>query len=341
MNQAIAPVDYSKLTSKSEAPDHAFAFAGEFKLSPREPNADSKSRPVKILARTPDVVNHYYWGRCVHDFSGMTRPDVLRLDWKHDDEQCVGTAAKHTVDDKGLWLDGTIESLEDGDRAEKIMREADADRPFEASISFDPFSCVVEYVPEGMSAEVNNGTFDGPGVIFRQWRLRATAICPYGYDPGSQAKFSADNVPAASSPFLWKESPAMTKTAETTSQQTTAAGDTVDTAKLVAQTTDDARAQFQAELGRFNTVFGDKGPGYFSQNMKFEAAAIKHIGDLTAQLTAEKTARSEAEARLASAAGNFGANAVNTGTPAETQTPKAVGSFTQARTQAAAAKKAA
>ncbi len=169
-------------------------------------------------------------------------------------------------------VDAEIESLEDGDRASKVLREVDAGRPYEASISFHSHDNVFEYVQARQIVKVNGEDFEGPGVIARKWRLRATAICPHGYDADAKSLFSAGKLPADCpvSQFQWKKTPAMSKTAENASEQTAAGENKVDVAKLQAEAAEQARNELKAQFNRFGEVFDDKAVAYFNEGLSFE-----------------------------------------------------------------------
>ncbi len=324
-------VDYEKLTQSNEAPIEAFAFVGETEFAESTAESSSK-RPVKILARTPNPINHWYWGRIVHDFDGMQRKPKVRLDYCHDVDECVGVAAKHVIDKSGLWLEGEVESLEEGDRASKILKEAAAGRPFEASISFASHDMQLEYVPENTTSKVNGTDFAGPGVIVRKWRLRACAICPHGYDADAKSVFSAGKLPAEHpvSQFQWKESPAMSKTAENNPGQQ-AAGETTDIAKLKADAAQAARDELKAQFNRFGEVFESKAHAYFNEGLSFEDACVKHIAELKTELVAANKAKADVEAKLAAVKTQFGENAIDTGNPATKSNSGPVKSISEAR----------
>ena len=76
------------------------------------------------------------------------------------------------------------------DRASEIIHKSKNGVPYQASIYFDPCSCVVEDVPAGMSTEVNGQTFPGPIAVFRQWQMLGLAICLYGVDDDTSVGFS-------------------------------------------------------------------------------------------------------------------------------------------------------
>ncbi len=59
------------------------------------------------------------------------------------------------------------------------------------------------------------------------------------------------------------------------------------------------RAQFQAELKKYNERFGADGAAYFAEGLNFTAALERHVGKLETDLKAALTAKEAAEAKLA------------------------------------------
>ena len=93
----------------------------EFAKTKDAQQSDTKSRPIQMLARTKKVIDHWWWGRCVHDFAGMVHADRIILDYCHSSEDIIGFADEFIVDDSGLTLRGRVESIEENDEAEKML----------------------------------------------------------------------------------------------------------------------------------------------------------------------------------------------------------------------------
>jgi hypothetical protein len=156
-------------------------------------DATTKPRKYRALARSAEPVAHWYYGRCVHDFGGMRKlKEKIPLDYEH--YEPVGYLDQFEIDAAGLYVDGAIvPTSHPEDRGRHILELNDGGVPFEASIYFAD-DVVVEYVAENQVAQVNGGTFEGPGLIFREWTLRGVAVCPYGQDPHTESAFKrADN----------------------------------------------------------------------------------------------------------------------------------------------------
>jgi hypothetical protein len=152
-------------------------------------------KPVRLLARSNQVLDHWYWGLIVHDFAGMklAKP-VIQIDWCHDHEQAIGVAASTEVSADGLAVSGKLISTRPNDLAADLIAKAAAGIPYEASIDFNG-PMLIETVPAGATAEANGQTFTGPLSIVREWQLRSVAICPFGYDTQTRAEFSQDDAP--------------------------------------------------------------------------------------------------------------------------------------------------
>ena len=66
---------------------------------------------------------------------------------------------------------------------------------------------VLEDVPQGMAVPVNGFSFEGPGVVARQWTLRGLAVCPYGQDKNTAVEFSAGQTPEVAVRYTETEQP--------------------------------------------------------------------------------------------------------------------------------------
>lgn len=283
------PIPFEKL---KDAPGTAFELSAKF--SSAESESESELVNVDILARSPEPIYHWWWGKIVHDMEGFfTHKPSIALDWNHDPNVLVGYADKQIADDNGLRLRGKLVKLEDGDQADKIIKWRKAGVPLEGSIYFD--EAEMEYIPENTNTKVNGLSFDGPGVIVRKWTIRGCAICPYGYDGKTETMLSRQQFS-----FSVKEL-AKVPEQETQTEQTTEVVETevveatevvtppVDTEKLAKE----VREQMKAEMNKFTAAFGEvDGASYFTQNLSFTEAQTKHIAKLTsniAQLGEENT----------------------------------------------------
>ncbi|MEN0109131.1 MAG: hypothetical protein AAF805_00265 [Planctomycetota bacterium] len=189
----IAAREFKANTKATEAPASAcrFASAGLTFNDDAEAREASAPHPVRLLVRTPDAADHWWWygGRIFHDLAGIAlhKPTIV-LDYEHGEE--VGYLSSPDIDADGLWLDGAIVPTgEAGDPAPKIIARGQGGVPYEASIYFDG-PMVVEYVDQGATAEVNGAEVEGPCSIVRECVLRATAICAHGADRATATEFA-------------------------------------------------------------------------------------------------------------------------------------------------------
>jgi len=172
-------------------PANACTFAAELELGNN--GDDAKTAPIRLLARSSQPIEHWYWGNVVHDISGFNLNGKKRLpiDFDHDTGQAIGYANRFEQTPEGLVMSGTLVS-HGGDRAEKIMKDMRAGIPYEASINFGGDGIEVEEVPAGTTAQVNGYEFTD-GCIVRSWPLRGVAVCLYGADMNTQSQVFNDS----------------------------------------------------------------------------------------------------------------------------------------------------
>ena len=174
----------------NKAPKDACRFAaGEVIV---ESNGDgSKSTKFSMVARSGRPIEHPYWGRVVHDLSGMSMErNRVAIDYNHDATQPIGYANKFNIENGDLEVSGALTPVDSNDAASRVLAQAEAGVPFEASINFGGSGIQVEQVPEGESTEVNGYEFEGPGCVVRRWPLRGIAVCLYGADQYTSTEFS-------------------------------------------------------------------------------------------------------------------------------------------------------
>jgi len=179
-------------------PLSALRFAADLELGSNGEGA--RTVPVKLSARSTQPVDHWYFGRIVHDLAGMSvNKGRVPIDYCHNESEVMGYANKFDTSN-GLVCSGALTPFDEKDRASEVIFKSKAGEngqgvPYEASIFFDPASLVLEYVPQGMAVAVNGFQFAGPGVVARQWELRGLAVCPYGQDKDTSVQFAAGKVP--------------------------------------------------------------------------------------------------------------------------------------------------
>ena len=148
----------------------------------------SKTAPIKLTARSGKPIEHWFWGRVVHDLAGMRlHKSRLPVDYAHDDKEVIGYLNRFDSQSGDLVVSGALVPFKDTDRATEIIHKNREGVPYEASINFGGDGIKIEEVADGFVAQVNGYAFDGPGVIIREWPLRGVAICPYGADANTNS----------------------------------------------------------------------------------------------------------------------------------------------------------
>jgi len=158
--------------------------------------ARGANRPISMLARTAQPIEHWYFGKVVHDMDGMTlAAPTLPIDYCHDPDEILGFLDQFTTTKDGLMVSGDLVSFQPDDRTAEIAHKSDAGVPYQASIAFDPNTFVLEEVPAGAEVTVNGYELQGPAAVIRKWTLVAVSVCPYGADAGTRASFAAADDP--------------------------------------------------------------------------------------------------------------------------------------------------
>lgn len=171
------------------APAEAFTFRADAKML--SDKGDTKTVKVELLARTGQPINHWYWGRIVHDLSGMIHKSRMPIDYAHNDSEVLGYVNKFKTDSGDLVLNGVLTPFKDDDRASEVIHKARAGVPYQASIFFGGNDDLYELVSEDEFTKVNGFDFNGPGIVVRKWRLNGVAICPYGADGNTETNVFA------------------------------------------------------------------------------------------------------------------------------------------------------
>ncbi len=283
------------MTKLKEAPAAACRLSGGPMKLAASKDAAGKNRPITMRARSADPIEHYYWGRIVHDMAGMRlAKEVIPIDYEH--YQPIGFLNTFTASNEGLDVAGELTPRQEtGDRGREVIELSDAGVPYEASIYFGEEGLKIEYVGEGAVAPVNGYSFEGPGVIVREWILRGVAVCPYGYDMQTESAFSRNNqqtftltevkpmptkAPAAKAQELTAETVVAEVIAPAAVEVTTPAAAPAAEPAPVA----DAAAGARAEAKRFRDRFGDQGAVWFADGLSFDEAAARETKELRAQV---------------------------------------------------------
>ena len=288
-------------------PKAALAFhAGATKFAAAKTNGNV---PVSIAARSGQPIQHWYWGKTVHDMAGMKPAAAsVPIDYCHDDDEVLGYLDNFNPQNAGLECSGELVPFRD-DRAAEVIDKGGRGVPYQASIYFDPDNLVIEQLMPGATAAVNGYVLEGPATIFRQWLLRGVAVCPYGYDPSTSTRLSAGEwhkglgtdqfqIPVThTAPEATMETKTTAPATELNSQSQPAAAAAPAPAAAPAA---DPRAEFKATLEKFTAKFGAaNGAQWAAEGLSYEQALEKHAETLGTQLTAEQTKNTELNTKLA------------------------------------------
>lgn len=148
---------------------------------------DAKSARIRLKARSGQPIEHWFWGRIVHDMAGVRHKARIAVDYAHNDSEILGYVNHFDTAGGDLVLSGALTPWREDDRASEVMFKMREGVPYEASIFFGGDGIKLEDVPAGMVAQVNGYQFEGPGIIVRQWPLRGVAVCPYGADANTES----------------------------------------------------------------------------------------------------------------------------------------------------------
>lgn len=267
--------------------DAMFFESGPFQLADGE-GSEGKT-PVKMRARGGQPLNHWYWGRVVHDMAGFAAADkTIPIDYCHLNDEVLGYLDKFTPSNEGLDVAGSLVQFGE-DRSAEVIHKARAGVPYQASIFFEPQ--VLEDVMPGAETEVNGYKLAGPALVIRKWSLRGVAVCPYGYDPKTSTRLSAGI--AGEIPVQFTSPPPETAmsteakpAADTKPADTKPAELATKPAEANGTAADAARAEFAATLAKFTAKFGaENGAKWAAEGLSYEAALEKHAEGLATQLS--------------------------------------------------------
>lgn len=171
----------------AQIPSAACRLAGgEVEIGDNGDNA--KTAPIRLKARSGQPIEHWYWGKVVHDLAGMrlSKPR-LTVDYAHNDNEVLGYLNHFNTESGDLITSGALTPFRDDDRASEVLYKMRQGVPYEASIFFGGDGIKIEEIGDGMMTQVNGRQFDGPGIVIREWPLRGVAICPYGADQNTES----------------------------------------------------------------------------------------------------------------------------------------------------------
>jgi len=149
---------------------------------------NAKSAPIRLKARSGDSIDHWYWGKVIHDLAGMrVHKPRLTVDYAHNDNEVLGYLNHFDVSGGDLIASGALTPWREDDRASEVMFKMREGVPYEASIFFGGDGMKIQEIAEGQIEQVNGRQFEGPGIVIREWPLRGVAICPYGADSNTES----------------------------------------------------------------------------------------------------------------------------------------------------------
>lgn len=260
---------------------------------------DAKTAPFRMVARSGQPIEHWYWGRIVHDLSGMRAKKRVPIDYNHEEE--IGFANHFNTESGDLEVSGAVVPYKDSDRANRVLHMARNGIPYEASINFGGSGIKLQNVEKDEQTEVNGYTFDGPGVVVREWPLRGVAICPYGADHNTSTEFSkTEQCEVEFMATVAKRKPEELEAADVVAVETESVCDKDAEAATEAKDTDGSvvvdvsaveATEPEAELTeitpevkldglRFLKAFGDQGGVWFAQGLTFEQAQEQFVAAL-------------------------------------------------------------
>lgn len=291
-----------------KVPANALRFgAGPFAFAAGE--AKDGKVPISLRARSGQPIEHWYWGKVVHDMAGFkAAKPTLPIDYCHYTDEVLGFLNEFKASDEGLDASGELVTFKEDDRATEIIHKARAGVPYEASIYFDPNSMVLEEVGPSAKVKVNGYELQGPAIVVRQWALRGVAVCPYGADGNTNTKL-ADALFTGDVPvnFVSTEREAPMDKANATAPTNPPANNATELAAAAAaqnggdvgKTATDPRAEFKATLEKFTAKFGaENGSKWAAEGLTYEAALEKHTAELASQLATAGTQIGELKTKL-------------------------------------------
>lgn len=278
-----------------EVPANACTFrCGEFEFA--EAAADAKTFPFSMKARSAGIINHWYWGRIVHDMSGMTlRKPTCPIDYDHCSWYLIGVGQKFKADNSGLQVDGQLVALkaDSEDKAYEVAMKAKMGVPYEASIDWRGQGIVIEELGEGATAQVNGESVTGPLTIVRKWPLRSVAVTPYGQDSDTRTEFSDKPGNTAKDETISVCLFSASKTGDSkVKTETSPAAGTPSTQQHSDQPTSPVVSLDTVK--KFNEAFGDKSGGYLAEGLSFDQAQLKFSQDRLKALEEENKQLKEA-----------------------------------------------
>lgn len=283
-------------------PSNALQFAAGEVVA--EANSDgAKTYKIRMLARSSQPIEHWYWGRVVHDLSGVRMKSRMPIDYAHDDSEVLGYLNKSEIDSDGIHLSGALVPYGD-DKAAEVVYKMGQGVPYEASINFGGDGIKIEELDNGQVSQVNGYQFEGPGVIIREWPLRGVAICPYGADANTESMVFSKQTEVKVEVKMSEEKESVEAAdsevvAEAVEAVEVAAEEATD---AVEEPEVDAKAELKAYVAEFGTA---KGAEFYLSGTSIADARLSIVAELKAEN--EKLKSKVAQLSAESPATAFGA----------------------------------
>ncbi|WP_176371150.1 phage protease [Crenothrix polyspora] len=192
-------------THTKKFPSTAFQFLAKADFS--TPTAKGE-RELTGIAYSGDVVtDHGYWNRLVIDLATLTVDTPIPLLQGHCHDDTIGLVTTVSTHTGQLSINARLFADVDDDAAE-IAAKADKGFPWQLSVGIWPKS--IEEVNPGESITVNNRTFTGPVVVFRNGRVREISVVAIGADHQTSATVLTAGFDTEI-PFITHENPMTTE----------------------------------------------------------------------------------------------------------------------------------
>lgn len=273
---------------------------GSFELGDNGEGA--KTAPFRMVARTGNSIDHWYWGKVVHDLAGMRlHKDRLPIDYVHDDKEVIGYANRFDVESGDLEVSGALVPYRDNDRASEIVHKSREGVPYEASINFGGDGIAIEEFKPGELVNVNGREFAGPVTVIRQWPLRGIAICPYGADANTSTSFAdapqcevtvmkhnetkLDATPEAEAEVQVTEAVEVVEVFDTPAEAEPVVVPAVEAEQpLAVNETTEATAASRTGQDYLDR-FGDRGGVWFAQGLSWDDCVVQHEKSLLSRIS--------------------------------------------------------
>ena len=258
----------------------------------------AKTAPIKMVARSGQPIEHWFWGKVVHDLSGMTlHKNRVPIDYVHAPGEVLGYLNHFDTASGDLVASGALTPFSDGDRASEVIYKARQGVPYEASINFGGDGIKVEEIAQGQMAQVNGYTFEGPGMVIRQWPLRGVAVCPYGADMHTASELSEAGEITVT--CLSTKEKAMENTPVEVAQAAAVDTGTALAAEPAKVEGVEAGKGKLSQGAEFLRRFGDQGGVWFAQGKTLTEAQELYAAEMKSQLAAKDTEIADLKSRLA------------------------------------------